>query len=170
MRSVALWILGAWAAFLTTAGAFLLLASLGSDQAASDLIPQAESSESKYPNSALELKLPKARLEGLKRGPGQELTVDVQNESDEELSNVDLALEVVSENTAQPHARYYRGTVERLGPKEITSVEFEIDLSPLPTESPGDGQGAAEQPREILEIKAITEDDISAVKTAILAP
>ena len=171
MRGVALWVLGASVAFLATAGAFLLLASLGGP-ATSDLIPRIEPSAPVSSGPTLVLKLPEDRLEGLKRGPGQRLAVDVENGGDEELPSVNLALVVASENTARPRARYYWGTSEKLAPGEAATVEFEIDLSPpAPAESSKDGSGSGSQEeREILEIRATTPEGDSAVKTAVLAP
>ena len=172
MRSVALWILGSLVAFLATAGAFLLLASIGGGSATSDPIPRFEPSAPESPGPTLVLKLPEDRLEGLKRDPGQRLAVDVENGGDEELPSVNLALVVASENTAQPRARYYWGTAEKLAPGEAATVEFEIDLSPpVPAEGSEDGPGTGSQEeREMLEIRATTPEGDSAVKTAVLAP
>ena len=168
MRGVALWILGASVAFLMTAGAFLLLASLVAGSPSSDLIPRSEPSASKPQRSALVLRLPEDRLEGLKRGPGQRLAVDVENGGDEELPSVNLALMAASENTARPRARYYWATSEKLAPGEVATVEFEIDLSPA---TPDEGSEAGPQEdREMLEIRATTPEGASAVKTAVLAP
>ncbi|MCA1731050.1 MAG: hypothetical protein LC751_17125, partial [Actinobacteria bacterium] len=101
--------------------------------------------------------------------PGQKLALEVENGGDEEIPSVDLSLDVVSENTAQPHKRSYEQAVERLAPGDTTSVEFEIDLSP-PAEELKSNPGSASQNREILEARASTPEGASAVKTAILAP
>lgn len=167
MRSVALWTLGGLFAFLATAGAFLFLANLGDGAAASDPIPRAEPSETAEPGPALVLGLPEERLEPLQRRPGQRLALDVGNEGDEEMPGVELALDVVSENTARPRQRSYEQTVEQLAPGETAIVEFEIDLSPPP---PDGMPEPAQQPREILEVRASTPEGASAVKTAVLAP
>lgn len=165
MRGAALWLLGASAAFLVTASAFLLLANLGSAPETGDPIPQAEPPES--PKPTLVLNLPEYRLEGLQGGPDQLLILDVQNGGDEELPSVDIALDVVSENTAWPHTRSYRETVGTLAPGETATVEFEIDLSPpIPVET---RPGAGLQARQILEVRATTPNGASAVKTAVLA-
>ena len=50
---------------------------------------------------------------------------------------MNLALVVASENTAQPHARYYWATSENLAPGATTTVKFRIDLSPPVTHAPG---------------------------------
>lgn len=172
MKGVVLWALGAIAAFLTTAGAFLLLANLGDNPAASDSIPQADPSKVQGSGPTLLLDLPEDRLDGLEKRPGQRLTLDVENGGDEELPSVDLTLDATSGNTARPRKRSYRETVGRLAPGESTTVEFEIDLSP---QMPAEGRevnptGADPQPREVLEARATTPEGASAVKTAVLAP
>ena len=167
MKSVALWTLGGLLAFLATAGAFLFLANLGGGATASDPIPRAEPSETPQPGPALVLGLPEERLEALQRRPGQRLALDVGNEGDESIPSVELALDVVSENTARPRHRSYEQAVEQLAPGETAVVEFEIDLSP----SPPDGMPEpTQQPREILEVRASTSKGASSVKTAVLAP
>ena len=172
MRGVALWILGASVAFLATAGAFLLLASLGGVPITSAPIPRAEPSTPESPGPALVLKLPEDRLEELKIGPDQKLAVDVENGDDEELPIVNLALVVASENTTRPGTRYYWATTENLAPQEVATVEFEIDLSP-PTSDEysevGPSSGLQED-REMLEVRATTPGGASAIKTAVLTP
>jgi hypothetical protein len=172
VRGAALWLLGASIAFLTTAGAFLLLANFGSASATSDPIPPADPSDAGLPDSSLVLNIPEDRLEGLERESGQKLALNVENVGDEELSSVDLALGVASENTAQPQARYYQEKVEELPPGEEKSVEFELDLSPpVQTESREAASSIdSQERREILEIKATTPEGDSAFKTAVLAP
>ena len=167
MRGVALWVLGASAAFLLTAGAFLLLANLGSDPTTSDPIPRAEPSSTRSSTPALALRLPEEQLGGLQRGPGQKLILDVENGGEEEFRSVNLALVVASENTARPRARYYWATSENLAPGATTSVEFYIDLS---TPAGGPPNTDPQESREILEIRATTPEGTSAVKTAVLAP
>jgi hypothetical protein len=190
VRGAALWLLGASIAFLATAGAFLLLANFGSSSATSDPIPpanpsgagslkptvevpspQAVPSEAGLPGSSLVLNIPEDRLEGLEKKSGQKLALNVENVGDEELSSVDLALGVASENTAQPQTRHYQEKVEELPPGEETSVEFEIDLSPpVQTESREAASSVdSQERREILEIKATTPEGDSAFKTAVLA-
>lgn len=172
MRGVALWALGAALAFLATAGAFLLLANLVGLPAASGPIPKVDTSQAQYSGPTLLLDLPEDRLEGFEREPGQSLALDVENGGDEELPSVDLTLDVTSGDTAWPHKRSYRKTVEQLAPGDSTTVEFEIDLSPpRPIEDrEATPAGADSQAREILEVRATTPEGASAVKTAVLAP
>jgi hypothetical protein len=171
MRGVALWALGAAAAFLATAGAFLLLANLGGGAAASDPIPRAEPSEVQDPGPTLVLELFEDQLEELEREPGQKLTLGVENMGDEEFSSVDLTLDITSENTVQPRTRSYKKTIEQMAPDESTTVEFEIDLSPPILPEGGEGStGPDSQTREILEARATTPEGASAIKTAVLAP
>lgn len=171
MRGVALWALGAVAAFLATAGAFLLLANLGGGAAASDPIPRAEPSEAQDPGPTLVLELFEDQLEKLARESGQKLTVGVDNVGDEEFSSVDLTLDVTSENTVQPHTRSYQKTIEQMAPNESTTAEFEIDLSsPILPEGGEGSTGPDSQTREILEARATTPEGASAIKTAVLAP
>ena len=168
MKGIALWALGTALAFLSASGAFLLLADLSSDPAESDPIPRAEPSEDQDPTPTIVLELSEDRLEGLERQPGQRLALGVENGSDEELSNVDVALDVGSENTARPDTRSYRQAIAQLEGGESTTVEFEIDLSPPPPQT--NSAGSEAQPREILETRATTPDGASAVKTAVLVP
>jgi hypothetical protein len=163
VRGVALWALLTSIAFLATAAAFLLLASLGGAP-----IPRAEPLETQE-RPILSLKIPEDRLEELEREPGQRLILDLENGSEEELVDINLALDIVSENTAQPHARSYRETLEQLAPGETASVEFEIDLSP-PTPASEPNPRAEPQYREILEARASASGGVSDVKTAVLAP
>ena len=124
MRGVALWVLLTSIAFLATAAAFLLLASLGGYPESAP-IPRADPSESQE-RPALSLRIPEDRLEELEREPGQRLTLDLENGGEEELVDVNLTLDVLSENTARPHARSYRETLERLAPDETASVEHAL--------------------------------------------
>ncbi|MBV9455235.1 MAG: hypothetical protein JOZ19_14155 [Rubrobacter sp.] len=172
MRGLALGILGASVAVLATASAFLLLASLGGVPVTSDPIPQTDPSAPGSPGPALVLKLPQDRLEELKMGPDQRLAVDVENGDDEELPIVNLALVVASENTTRPGTRYYWATTENVAPKEVATVEFEIDLSPpTPDENSEVGPRAVlPEDREMLEVRATTPGGASAIKTAVLTP
>jgi len=172
LKGVALWSLGAIVAFLATAAAFLLLANLLGNPAASDPIPRAAPSQTQGSGSALLLDLSEDRLQSLEKRPGQRLVLDVENGSDEELPRVDVTLDATSGNTARPRKRSYRETVETLAPGESTTVEFEIDLSP---QIPAEGReahptGADPQSREVLEARVTTPEGVSAVKTAVLVP
>ena len=167
MRGVALWVLLTSIAFLATAAAFLLLASLGGNPESAP-IPRADPPETQE-RPVLSLKIPEERLENLEREPGQRLTLDLENGGEEELVGITLALDIVSENTARPHARSYRETLEQLAPGETASVEFEIDLSPsIPAGEPN--PRAEPRYREILEARASASGGVSDVKTAVLAP
>jgi hypothetical protein len=167
VRGVAIWALLTSMAFLATAAAFLLLASLGGDPE-SALIPRADPSEIQE-GPTLSLNIPEDRLEELEREPGQQLTLDLENSGEEEIVNINLALDVVSENTARPHARSYRETLEQLAPGETASVDLELDLSP-PTPADDPNPRAEPQYREILEARASASGGVSDVKTAVLAP
>jgi hypothetical protein len=169
VRGVALWTLLTSLAFLVTAAAFLLLASLGGDSESAP-IPRADPSETRE-RPILSLRIPEDQLERLEREAGQRLTLDLENRGEEDLADVTLSLDVVSENTARPHARSYRETLEQLAPGETASVEFEIDLSPPdPAGARGFTPGAEPQYREIIEARASASGDASDVKTAVLAP
>ncbi len=175
MRDIVLWALGGLLAFLATAGAFLLLANFGDGARESDPIPRAKPSTSpdlEPPPVPLVMTLPEDQLEGLQRRPGQRLTLNVENGSDEELPIVELTLDVVSENTARPNKRSYQQTLGPLAPGEAIEAEFEIDLSlSMPAGTRGKANPSSEgQAREILEVQATTPEGASAIKTAVLAP
>jgi hypothetical protein len=172
LKGVVLWSLGATAAFLATAGAFLLLANLLGNPVASDPIPRAKPSQVQGSGSTILLDLPEDRLERLQKRPGQRLALNVENGDDEELPSVDLTLDATSGNTARPRKRSYRETVGPLAPGESIAVEFEIDLSPpIPAEGrEANPAGADPQLREVLEARATPPEGASAVKTAVLVP
>ncbi len=163
MREALFWISGAALAFFITAGAFLLLANLGSGPSEQNLPADPGTDES---GPDLELNLDEGALAALAPLPDQKFEVSVENVGGEDLSNVNLTLEVSSENTALSDARYYRETVDELAAGKSTKVSFYIDLS-----SPGGALTAAdvpEPPRTIVEVRAATPEGVSAVKTAIL--
>ena len=160
MREAVLWVSGAAVAFLITAGAFLLLANLGTGPSEKSLPADPGADES---GPALELNLEKGALATLAALPNQRLDLTVENVGDEALSNVNLTLKVSSENTAVSDARYYRKTVEQLAAGESTRVTFYLDLSAGLTVP-----DAPERPRTIVEVRAATPEGVSAVKTAIL--
>ncbi|MCA1848969.1 MAG: hypothetical protein LC704_08305, partial [Actinobacteria bacterium] len=97
MREAALWISSAALAFFVTAGAFLLLANLGTGPSEESLPPDPQPAES---GPALELNLDEDQLASLRELPDQRFEVGVENPGDEALSDVNLTLEVSSENTA----------------------------------------------------------------------
>ncbi len=160
MREAAFWISGAALAFFATAGAFLLLANLGTGPSEKNLPPHPRSAES---GPALELHLDEGQLASLKALPDQELDVRVSNTGGEDLSNVNLTLEVSSENTALSDTRYYRETVEDLAAGSYVTVRFYLDLS-----APESTAAVPEPPRKIIEVRATTPEGVSAIKTAIV--
>ena len=166
MREAALWIFGAVLAFLATAGAFLLLANLGTGPSEKNLTPNPRPSES---GPALELSLNADRLESLRALPGQELSVGVRNAGGADLSDINLTLEVSSENTALSDTRYYRKTIDKLAAGSFTTVPFYLDLSSQGITASGSPSAAApEPPRKIIEVRATTPGGASVIKTAIV--
>ncbi|HSL01558.1 MAG TPA: hypothetical protein VK869_14580 [Rubrobacteraceae bacterium] len=162
MREALFWISGAAVAFLLTAGAFLMLANSGTGPAEKSLEPGPQRTE-QGPN--LEMSLDEDRLATLEALPNQSLDVGVENTGDEAVSDVNLTVEVYSENTALSDARYYRRTVEELGAGRSVTVNFALDLAPLVETTTPD---TPELPRRIVEIRARTPEGVSAAKTLIL--
>ncbi len=162
MRGVVSWVSGAVLAFLLTAGAFLLLANLGSGPSERSLPPDPQAGAS---GPSLALSLQEDQLASLNRLPDQKLVVGVSNEGERDLADVNLTLKVFSENTAISEARYYRATVRSLPTGESIDANFEIDLSPPIGAA---YSGGSDPPREIIEVRATTPEGISAIKTAIL--
>jgi hypothetical protein len=167
VREAALWVSGAVLAFLATAGAFLLLANLGTGPSERNLTPEPPPEES---GPALELMLNQERLASLRALPEQELAVGVRNAGGEDLSDVHLTLEVSSENTALSDARYYRKTIGELPAGSRVDVPFNLDLSAAvsTTSSNASASAVPESPRKIIEVRATTPGGVSAVKTAIV--
>ena len=160
MKEAALWISGAAFAFFATAGAFLLLANLGTGPSERNLTPDPPPAEA---GLALELSLTQNQLASLRALPGQELEVGVRNAGDEDLSHVNLTVEVSSENTALSDALYYRDNVNELPAGSSVPVHFYLDLSQTKST-----MGAPEPPRKIIEVRATTPEGESAIKTAIV--
>jgi hypothetical protein len=167
VKEAALWISGAAFAFFATAGAFLLLANLGTGPSERNLTPDPPPAES---GPALELSLNKNRLASLGALPGQELEVGVRNAGDEDLSHVNLTVEVSSENTALPDALYYRDNVNELPAGSSVPVRFYLDLSQRKSTMGAATSAPAvpEPPRKIIEVRATTPEGESAIKTAIV--
>jgi hypothetical protein len=167
VKEAALWISGAAFAFFATAGAFLLLANLGTGPSERNLTPDPPPAES---GPALELSLNKNRLASLGALPGQELEVGVRNAGDEDLSHVNLTVEVSSENTALPDALYYRDNVNELPAGSSVPVRFYLDLSQRKSTMGAATSAPAvpESPRKIIEVRATTPEGESAIKTAIV--
>jgi hypothetical protein len=164
VREAVLWVSGAALAFFVTAGAFLLLANLGTGPSEKSLAPEARPAPS---GPALELSLDEGELASLRALPDQRLVVGVKNSGDEDLREVHLTLEVSSENTALSNARYYRETVDNLAAGRAVPVPFNLDLS-APEGTSLAVHAAPEPPRTILEVRATTPTGVSTVKTAIL--
>jgi hypothetical protein len=162
VREAALWVSGAALAFFLTAGAFLLLANLGTGPSEKSLPPDPRPAQSR---PALELNLDEGELTSLRALPDQRLDLNVENLGDEDLSSVNLTLEVSSEDTALSDARYYRQTVDELPAGESVPVSFYLDLSAQEGTNPA---AVPETPRKILEIRATTPTGVSAIKTVIL--
>ena len=166
MKEAALWISGAAFAFFATAGAFLLLANLGTGPSERNLTPDPQPAEA---GPALELSLNQNQLASLRALPGQVLEVGVRNAGDEDLSHVNLTVEVSSENTALSDAHYYRENVNELPAGSSVPVYFYVDLSQREsTIGATSAPAAPEPPRKIIEVRATTPEGESAIKTAIV--
>jgi hypothetical protein len=162
VREAALWASGAALAFFVTAGAFLLLANLGTGPSEESLPPDPRPAQS---GPALQLNLDEGELASLRARPDQRFDVGVENSGDEGLTDVHLILEVSSENTALSDARYYRETVDTLAAGRSVPVRFYLDLSE------GESTNLAavpDSPRTIVEVRATTPTGVSAIKTVIL--
>ena len=166
MRGMAVWISGAALAFILTAGAFLLLASLATVPSERSLTPDPPEVASQ---PAVDLKLNSGQLASLKPKKAQSLDLTLRNESSTPLSDVNVTLSVFSENTALSTSRHYRHVVEKLPASGTADIRFGFDLSE-PKQRVVTGRPASEPAREILEIKATTPDGISTTKTVILPP
>ena len=167
MKEAALWISGAAFAFFATAGAFLLLANLATGPSERNLTPDPPPADA---GLALELSLNQNQLASLRALPGQELEVGVRNAGDEDLSHVNLTVEVSSENTALSDALYYRDNVNELPAGSSVPVLFYLDLSQgeRPMGAATSAPAAPEPPRKIIEVRATTPEGESAIKTAIV--
>jgi hypothetical protein len=167
MRDIIFWLSGAALAFLVTAGAFLLLANLASVPSQKRLNPDQARVGS---GQSVDLILDREQLASLRYQPDQSLALVVENQGGEQLSDVNVNLEVFSENTALSDSRYYRQTVQKIPAGEAASVRFEFDLL-VPEEPVARPPTANPEPsRKILEIRATTPGGNSAVRTVILPP
>jgi hypothetical protein len=164
VREAALWASGAALAFFVTAGAFLLLANLGTGPSEESLPPDPRPAQS---GPALQLNLDEGELASLRARPDQRFDVGVENSGDEGLTDVHLILEVSSENTALSDAHYYRETVDTLEAGKSTPVTFYLDLS-AQEDTSLTVPAVPEEPRTIVEVRATTPTGVSAIKTVIL--
>ncbi len=160
MREAAFWLCGAALAFFVTAGAFLFLANLGTAPSDERLKPNPQPAAS---GAQLDLALDEDQLASLEASSQGRVGLIVSNTGDESLSEVNLTVEVSSENTALPDTRYYRDTIPNLPAGESQSVDFDLVLPAR--KSTGLNPDA---PHQILEFRAATPEDVTAVKTAIL--
>lgn len=165
MRGVISWLSAAAVAFLVTAGAFLLLANLGSDRGQEQRISRPEPAES---GPILKMDLREDQLEALEQAPNQRLEVVVSNTGTQPISGVNATVKVASENTALPETRFYRAAVEKLKAEETKTVGFEVDLSSFENSAGSGPDASVEPPRTILEVRATTPRGASSIKTAIL--
>jgi hypothetical protein len=119
MRDIMFWLSGAALAFLVTAGAFLLLANLATAPSQKRLNPEQARAGS---GQSVDLILDREQLASLRYLPDQSLTLEVENEGGEQLSDVSVILSVFSENTALSNFRHYRKTVQKIPAGEAASV------------------------------------------------
>jgi hypothetical protein len=164
VREAALWVSGAALAFFVTASAFLLLANLGTGPSEKSLPPDPQPAES---GPALELHLDEDQLASLRALPDQELELGVSNPGGKDLSNINLTLEVSSENTALSDTHYYRETLDELAAGRSDTVRFTLDLS-VQERTSMSALAVPEPPRKIVEVRATTPEGVSAIKTAIV--
>ena len=165
MRGFSIWLLSAAVAFFLTAGAFLLLANLGSNVSERNRVPGSPSGS----QPLVELILEEDRLSSLRPVQDQRLQFRVKNGSGRSFSQVSVTVRVSSDNTAFGESRYYRVKIDDLKSGQSKPVESRVDLSPF--EDPGerpDRSAAGDEERIILEVQATTPEGLSSVKTAIL--
>lgn len=163
---VAFWVAGTVAAILVTAGAFLLLASLSTASPERLEFPTRPSE----PDQPLQLNIDEEQLSSLSGEPGQTISVEVSNEGEGILSEVNVTVEVLSEETSITAVRDYQTTVHRLGAGESATTELEVDLSPLASRG-GEGQapsGELDLPRKLVEVRAATPEGDPVVRTVVL--
>ena len=162
MRGFITWVSGAAFAFAVTAGAFVVLANLGTGPSETDL---PSGSESRVSGPALNLMVQKDGLADLPQRPDQKLKFDLENVGERELEDVSIYLTVFLEDTSVSNARNYSATVQRLAPGATATAEYSVDLS-LPPGLKTDT--STEPPRWIIEARATTPDGVSTGRTVIL--
>jgi hypothetical protein len=169
MRGALLWLLGAAAAFVATAGAFLLLANLATqpaDPAASLGRLSGPETPHPRPNGIVVLDLDKGRLKGLEPAPNQKLTLSARNAGSKEVADVRVELSVVFPGIpGGDERRTYEEDLGALGPGESAEAEFSFDLSPATREDESGGGRAYLEARAISASQGVTD-----VKTVVLGP
>lgn len=165
MKAVISWVFGMAVAFAATAGAFLLLAEIGSEPPERNL-PEAGQSRA---GSSLLLNIGEEQLKDLENRPNQTLTVGVRNRGESPLSNVSLTFRIISEDTSTPEVRFEQITLPDLAPGQYTPISFTLDLSPFAPSGSQPSEGA-DQTRKIVEVRATAPSGVSAIRTIILPP
>ncbi len=165
MRGVLVWASATAFSFLAAAGMFLLLANMSARSYSGEQSLEPRRS-SPAPAEDLGIAISKEELASLKEREGQRLRVGIRNASGRTLKDVEVRVEVSSENTAIKERRSYREEIGALSPKETTRITVELDLSPF---APPD-EALPEQPRKIVEVTATAAGEPPQVKTAILPP
>ena len=165
MRGILVWLLSAAIAFFFTAGAFLLLANLGSNASERNLEPRSPPES----QPLMEIVLQRDQLSNLQPLGDQRLSFRVKNGSESNFSQVSVTMRVSSDNTAFGESRYYRAEIENLKSGGSKPVRSRIDLSPFEaTQGQMSGSDSEDENRIILEVQATTPEGISSVKTAVL--
>lgn len=160
MRGLIFWASSMALAFLVTAGAFLVLAELGSDLSGRNLSSGPQPEEH---GPSLVLNVGEEQLEKLEGAPDQPLTIGVRNEGGKRLENISVTLEAAPEDTSSPARHFYQATVRSLPAGGYETIDFELDLS-----FPDSSAKSSEQSLGIVEVRAVTPGGLSAVRTAIL--
>jgi hypothetical protein len=167
VRGALLWLLGAAAAFVATAGAFLLLANLATQPAeptaSGGRLPGPEVPRPR-PDGIVVLDLDEDRLGDLKPAPDQRLTLSARNPGAEEVEDVRVELVVVSAGErGEDEPRTYEEDLGRLPPGGSAEAEFSFDLSPA--------TGDAADGRTYLEVRAVSAaEGVTDVRTVVLGP
>ena len=166
MREAALWISGAALAFFATAGAFLLLANLGTGplREEPDAGPAPGGGRTRRGAGP-----GRGSTRVLRALPGAEARPRGTERGNEDLSRREPDREVSSENTALSDARYYRETVEKAG-RGRGPATYASRSTSRSQKHARNGRPSSEPPREIMEVRATTPEGVSAVKTAIVPP
>jgi hypothetical protein len=165
MRGVLAWAVATALSFVAAAGMFLLLANMSARSYDEQSLEPRQRSPA--PVEGIRIALSKEELASLEQSDGQRLEIGLRNTSGRRLEDVEVRVEVFSENTAVRERRSYGEEVGSLAPGgESARVAVELDLSPLssPRETP------PEQPRRIIEVRVSAAGEPPRFKTAILPP